>query len=76
MHPDEVRPMIGETKKEAEGRSARKKRQYPKRSIIPFLVQLVNKPVFVFSARAAATAVRGQLVVALTAGKEAGAGRG
>lgn len=52
-----------------------RKRGDEKGSIIPLLVQLVNKPILVFGTRAAAAAVRGQLVVALAAGKEARAGR-
>lgn len=74
MHPDDVRPKIRERKRTRKDQSE-KTTGDKKGSIIPLLVQLVNKPILVFGARAAAAAVRGQLIVALAAGKEARAGR-
>lgn len=72
MHPDEVGPK--KRKRKRAGKDQLEKKRNENRSIIPFFVQLVNKPIFVFGARAPTAAVRGQLVVALAAGNEAGAG--
>lgn len=74
MHPDVVSPKIRERKKKRAAKVALKKKGDWKRSIIPFFVQLVNKPILIFGTRVAATAVRRQLIIALTAWKETRAG--
>lgn len=45
-------------------------------SVIPFLIQLVDEAVLIFSPRRAAAVVGGEFVVALKLGENAGAGGG
>ena len=60
MHPDVVRPKIREReKKKAAKDQPEKKTGDEKRSIIPFFVQLVNKPILVFGTRVEAAALEG-----------------